>query len=92
VRGAPPYGIDCDIMRESQKERASIANALESSGSLSQSHEHFLDSIARLGLAASEVQEESVKRRRMLIIEPGEIKWHRDFHKDAPTRHFCLCR
>jgi hypothetical protein len=92
MRRASPESIDGDVVRLLKQEGALISHCLKASRPLREPYEYFLHRITRVHLTAGEIQEESIERRRMFVIEPCEIEGHRYFDKDAPRGRFCLSR
>ena len=66
-------------MREPDEKGAFLADAGEQFRFAREFDENFLEQIARVGLVAREIEQKGVKRLRVFVVEPFDVRFRRAF-------------
>ena len=74
TRAAPPDQINRRVVRQPDEKRALVAHTGQQVRVAGEFDENVLEQVAGVGFVAGQVQEKSVKRLGVLVVEPFEVE------------------
>ena len=88
MRTSAAEEIKRGVVCETEQKGARIFDAVEQAGPAGELDEHLLQQVAGVGLVARELEQKAEQRRRVRVVEAGEIGGGRHWEKTRQRRRF----